>query len=160
MSEGKGQSLESSRYTSTSAYTVLEVGGHKHGLHCRPAQHSPETWFHLGYCRQAHQDDTLHSSTHHLQYQEICGNLYWTHYLPTWDTQNDNFRSRCSIWSMLLGAIARIQWNHHSEDEATWETESYLNQHFRGFLPAHLSTHIFLRTFPWRNLRTRLFLRG
>ena len=54
----------------------------------------------------------------------------------------------------------KIQWNHHSEDEGTWETESYLNQHFCGFLPAHLSTHIFLRTFPWRNLGTRFFLRG
>ena len=54
----------------------------------------------------------------------------------------------------------KIQWNHHSEDEATWETESYINQHFRGFLPTHLSTHIFLRTFPWRNLGTRFFLRG
>ena len=28
----------------------------------------------------------------------------------------------------------KIQWNHHTKEEATWETESYLNQHFRGFL--------------------------
>jgi len=28
----------------------------------------------------------------------------------------------------------KVQWNHHTEEEATWETESYLNQHFPGFL--------------------------
>ena len=29
----------------------------------------------------------------------------------------------------------KIQWNHHTEEEANWETESYLNQHYPGFLP-------------------------
>jgi hypothetical protein len=28
----------------------------------------------------------------------------------------------------------KIQWSHHTEEEATWETESYLNQNFRDFL--------------------------
>jgi hypothetical protein len=28
----------------------------------------------------------------------------------------------------------KIQWSHHTEEEATWETESYLNQNFHGFL--------------------------
>ena len=28
----------------------------------------------------------------------------------------------------------KIQWSHHTEEEATWETESYLNQNFSGFL--------------------------
>ena len=28
----------------------------------------------------------------------------------------------------------KIQWNHHTEEEATWETEHYLNQNFSGFL--------------------------
>jgi hypothetical protein len=28
----------------------------------------------------------------------------------------------------------KIQWSHHTEEEATWETESYLNQNFCGFL--------------------------
>ena len=28
----------------------------------------------------------------------------------------------------------KIQWSHHTEVEATWETESYLNQNFPGFL--------------------------
>jgi hypothetical protein len=28
----------------------------------------------------------------------------------------------------------KIQWNHHTEEEATWETEHYLNQNIPGFL--------------------------
>jgi len=28
----------------------------------------------------------------------------------------------------------KIQWNHHTEEEATWKTEHYLNQNFLGFL--------------------------
>ena len=27
----------------------------------------------------------------------------------------------------------KVQWNHHTEEEATWETESYLNQNLPGF---------------------------
>jgi hypothetical protein len=30
--------------------------------------------------------------------------------------------------------IYKIQWNYHTEEEATWKTESYLNQNFPGFL--------------------------
>jgi hypothetical protein len=28
----------------------------------------------------------------------------------------------------------KILWNHHTEEEATWETESYLQQNFPTFL--------------------------
>jgi hypothetical protein len=35
----------------------------------------------------------------------------------------------------------KIQWNHHTEEEATWETESYLNQTFPGFLGSIQGTH-------------------
>jgi hypothetical protein len=34
----------------------------------------------------------------------------------------------------------KIQWNHYTEEEATWETESYLQQNFRDFLQANLRT--------------------
>jgi hypothetical protein len=27
-----------------------------------------------------------------------------------------------------------IQWNHHTEEEATWETEDYLQKYFPDFL--------------------------
>jgi hypothetical protein len=32
----------------------------------------------------------------------------------------------------------KIQWNHHTEEEATWETESYLRQNFPDFFQANL----------------------
>jgi hypothetical protein len=31
----------------------------------------------------------------------------------------------------------KIQWNHHTEKEATWETESYLQHNFADFLKAN-----------------------
>ena len=35
-----------------------------------------------------------------------------------------------------------IQWAHHTEEEATWETEDYLNRHFPGFLSSTPGTFI------------------
>jgi hypothetical protein len=35
----------------------------------------------------------------------------------------------------------KIQWNHHTEEEATWKTESYLNQRFPSFLSSIKGTH-------------------
>jgi hypothetical protein len=34
----------------------------------------------------------------------------------------------------------KIQWNHHMEEEATWETESYLQHNFPDFFQANLRT--------------------
>jgi hypothetical protein len=34
----------------------------------------------------------------------------------------------------------KIQWNHHTEEEATWETESYLRHNFPDFFQADLQT--------------------
>jgi hypothetical protein len=31
----------------------------------------------------------------------------------------------------------KILWDHHTEEEATWETESYLRQNFPTFLPTN-----------------------
>jgi hypothetical protein len=31
----------------------------------------------------------------------------------------------------------KIQWNHHTEEEETWETESYLQRNFPDFLQAN-----------------------
>jgi hypothetical protein len=30
--------------------------------------------------------------------------------------------------------IYKIQWNQHTEDEATWETQDFLEKNFLGFL--------------------------
>jgi hypothetical protein len=32
----------------------------------------------------------------------------------------------------------KILWNHHTEEEATWETESYLRHNFPDFLQTNL----------------------
>jgi hypothetical protein len=34
----------------------------------------------------------------------------------------------------------KVQWNHHTEEEATWETESYLQHNFPDFFQANLQT--------------------
>jgi len=39
----------------------------------------------------------------------------------------------------------KIQWNHHTEEEATWETEDYLLRHYLGFL--NLTIGILLSAF-------------
>ena len=38
--------------------------------------------------------------------------------------------------------IYKIQWTHHTEEEATWETEDYLNRQFPGFLSSTSGTFI------------------
>ena len=53
----------------------------------------------------------------------------------------------------------KIQWNHHTEEEATWVTESYLNQHYPGFLNSIPGISISISVYL-SNLRTRFFLRG
>jgi hypothetical protein len=30
----------------------------------------------------------------------------------------------------------KIQWSHHTEEEATWETEKFLNAKYPDFLPS------------------------
>jgi hypothetical protein len=32
----------------------------------------------------------------------------------------------------------KIQWNHHTEEETTWETKPYLQHNFPDFLQANL----------------------
>jgi hypothetical protein len=34
----------------------------------------------------------------------------------------------------------KIQWIHHSEEEATWETEDFLRSHYPDFLPKEIDT--------------------
>ena len=51
----------------------------------------------------------------------------------------------------------KIQWNLHTEEEATWKTESYLNQHFPGFLEVHRDTPLLLTSTCYPNLGARFF---
>jgi hypothetical protein len=53
----------------------------------------------------------------------------------------------------------KIQWDHHTEEEATWETESYLQRNFRDFLQAN-SQIWSSNSILFRNLGMRFFLGG
>jgi hypothetical protein len=55
--------------------------------------------------------------------------------------------------------IFKIQWNHHTEEEATWETESYLQHNFPDFLQANLRTWS-SKSILFQNLGMRFFLGG
>jgi len=37
----------------------------------------------------------------------------------------------------------KVQWDHHNEEEATWENEHYINHNFPGFLRSTSGAHIF-----------------
>jgi hypothetical protein len=52
----------------------------------------------------------------------------------------------------------KIQWNNHTEEEATWETTHYLQQTFPDFLRTNSGTYP-SNQFLW-NLGTRFFLGG
>ena len=43
--------------------------------------------------------------------------------------------------------IFKIQWSHHTEEEATWETKDYLNRHYPGFLSSTSSISLSLPKF-------------
>jgi hypothetical protein len=65
---------------------------------------------------------------------EIESNLSYTeHPIRILDTKERSTRRETV-------RVFKIQWNHHIEEEATWETESYLQRNFPGFLRA--SPHI------------------
>jgi hypothetical protein len=53
----------------------------------------------------------------------------------------------------------KVQWNRHTEEEATWETESYLQHNFPGFFQTNLRTWSSCPNLL-RNLGTRFFLGG
>jgi hypothetical protein len=53
----------------------------------------------------------------------------------------------------------KIQWNHHTEEEATWETESYLQRNSPNFFQTNLRAWPFY-SILLRNLGTRFFLGG
>jgi hypothetical protein len=36
--------------------------------------------------------------------------------------------------------MCKIQWNNHTEEEATWETEDYLNKNYPEFLHKSVGT--------------------
>jgi len=53
----------------------------------------------------------------------------------------------------------KIQWNHHTEEEATWETETYLQRNFPDFLRTNPGTKSF-HPYSSYNLGARFLLGG
>jgi hypothetical protein len=54
----------------------------------------------------------------------------------------------------------KIQWSHHTKEEATWETEDYLNTKYPGFLQSR-NREFFSPSFVIKsNLEMRFRLRG
>jgi len=53
----------------------------------------------------------------------------------------------------------KIQWNHHTEEEATWETETYLQRNFPDFLRTNSGNQTFA-SFSSCNLGARFLLGG
>ena len=53
----------------------------------------------------------------------------------------------------------KIQWNHHTEEEATWETENFLQRNFPDFLRTNSGIKSF-HTFSSCNLGARFLLGG
>jgi hypothetical protein len=63
------------------------------------------------------------------------------------------------IWRQTV-RMYKIEWSHHTEEEATWETEDYLNTKYAGFLQSR-NREIFSPSFVIEsNLGTRFRLRG
>jgi hypothetical protein len=54
----------------------------------------------------------------------------------------------------------KIQWSHHTVEEATWETEHYLNENYPGFLESRQRKFLPLLHLLNHNLGTRFLLRG
>ena len=50
-------------------------------------------------------------------------------------------KERSTRWKEVK--MYKVQWSHHTEEEATWETQSYLNQNFPGFLNSTKGTRTF-----------------
>jgi hypothetical protein len=58
---------------------------------------------------------------------------YTEHALRVLDTKDRSTRRETIT-------MFKIQWNHHTEEEATWETESYLQHNFPDFFQANFRT--------------------
>jgi hypothetical protein len=56
---------------------------------------------------------------------------YTEHPIKILDTKERNTR-RATV------TMYKLQWNHHTEEEATWETKAYLQKHFPSFLNNNL----------------------
>jgi hypothetical protein len=57
-------------------------------------------------------------------------------------------------------AMYKVLWSHHTEEEATWETEHYLNTHYLGFLQVYNCKYLFLTFFLNFRSRDEILVKG
>ena len=77
------------------------------------------------------------TETHHRVPTEIEPDLSYVEH-PVKILDQKEWTTRRNIVKMY-----KIQWSNHTEEEATWETETYLNEHYRGFLSSFQGTRTF-----------------
>jgi hypothetical protein len=70
------------------------------------------------------------------------------------------FDKKETITRRKVVKMYKIQWSHHTEGEATCETENYLNKNFRGFLNSTKGTCAFRTRRIYLDLGTKFFLTG
>jgi hypothetical protein len=47
---------------------------------------------------------------------------------------------KCRSTRNRAAKMYKVQWSNHTEEEATWETEDYLNRNYPEFLPRGVGT--------------------
>jgi hypothetical protein len=107
-------------------FEILEVCGPvAYRLQLPPQLAAVHNVFHVSQLKKC-----LQVPTENIDLQDVAieSDLsYIEHPIKILDTKERNTR-RATI------KMYKIQWNHHTEEEATWETEAYLQKHFPDFL--------------------------
>jgi hypothetical protein len=107
-------------------FEILEICGPvAYRLQLPPQLAAVHNVFHVSQLKKC-----LQVPTENIDLQDVAieSDLSYIEYpIKILDTKERNTR-RATI------KMYKIQWNHHIEEEATWETEAYLQKHFPGFL--------------------------
>jgi hypothetical protein len=63
-----------------------------------------------------------------------CGGCYFGTRLDLFETSHSSSGSKGQNHPKRTLKIYKVQWNQHTEDEATWETQDFLDKIFPRFL--------------------------
>jgi hypothetical protein len=106
--EGQGRVHEAWRATATAKYSRMKVERYKHGLHSGLTNDGPQVRFDLGNHASTFQICPLHTRQHPLQCLKICGDIYSSHVMLAWSSEDDHLRPRFAICHTFLGATAHV----------------------------------------------------
>jgi hypothetical protein len=68
-------------------------------------------------------------------------------------------RKERKTWRQTV-RMYKIQWSHHTEEEATWETEEYINTSTQVFCNLETVSFYYLPCFSWIKSRGEIPLKG